>query len=221
MTKQPVVLITGATSGIGKELVKRLLKGNYRVIATGRSVEKLAQLAEELGSAKLYIRQLDVTDSRSIRSAANWVTTDKTLGNVEILINNAGYSQPGPVVEVEIDSIRRQYETNVFGLVEVTQAFLPQLKQSKGMILNVSSTLGRMTMPFNTVYGSTKYALEALSDGMRIELAPFGIQVVVVEPGPINTNFLDTAMSNLSPEKRKHQLTGTFTSGWIKSSKAI
>jgi short-subunit dehydrogenase len=141
---------------------------------------------------------LDVTDAGSI-AAAHSVVLDETGGyGVDVLINNAGYGQTGPLLELDDATLRRQFDTNVFGLMAVTRAFSPEMvTRGDGCVINVGSTAGRMTFPFFGAYHASKYAVEALSDALRMELSPFGVRVVVVEPGPVRSSFADRAMASL------------------------
>jgi NAD(P)-dependent dehydrogenase (short-subunit alcohol dehydrogenase family) len=198
MTTSKTILITGATAGIGRTTALHLTKRGHRVIASGRKADLLASLRDEAKQAgtSLDTVLLDVTRAESIAQAV--VEIDRITGGrgVDVLVNNAGYGLVGPMSEVSDADLRAQYDTNVFGLMSVTRAFLPAMMERRaGRVVNVSSMGGRMTFPFMGAYNSTKYAVESLSDAMRAELQPFGIQVVMIEPGVINTNFADTSMS--------------------------
>lgn len=200
MAKNKVVLITGSTEGIGKAAAFEMAKRGFRVLASGRNPEKLKALIDEAKNSGIELETilLDVTDGDSIRSAA--ATVDKLTGGngLDILVNNAGYSETGPVDTMDMDRVRNQYETNVFGLLAVTQAFLPAMKKrGSGRIINVSSIAVYMIMPLFGVYGSTKCAVDSLSEAMRMELAGQGISVVCIEPGPIRTRFTPRAMETL------------------------
>ncbi len=178
------VLITGCSSGIGHATAARLVADGWRVYATARRVETLADLRER-GCRTLA---LDVTDESSMRAAVDAVLAAE--GAVGVLINNAGYSQSGAVETVPIERARRQFETNVFGLLRMCQLVLPGMRaQGWGKIVNLSSMGGRLTFPGGGLYHATKYALEALSDAMRFEVRGFGVDVIVIEPGLILTNF--------------------------------
>ncbi len=187
------IAITGATAGIGRHAALYLAARGHHVIATGRrrdALEALAVEAAELGG-RLDIVELDVTDPASIRAAREEVSALLADQGLDVLINNAGYGQGAPVIEATDADIRRQFETNVFGLMAVTRSFLGEMiERGRGRVINVSSIGGRITFPMMGVYHASKYALEALSDAMRMELAPFGIDVVLIEPGPIRTNFV-------------------------------
>ncbi|MBS2013998.1 MAG: SDR family oxidoreductase [Deltaproteobacteria bacterium] len=200
------ILITGATAGIGRHAALELVRQGHHVIATGRREHALVALAEEaraIGRGKLEGIRLDVCDEANVREVAAEVLERTGGTGIHVLVNNAGYGQMGPLEEVSDAELRKQYDTNVFGLMNVTRAFLPQLRANVGRgegtptIVNVSSIGGRVTFPLMGAYNSTKYAVESLSDALRRELAPFGIAVSLVEPGPIRTEFNDTAMATI------------------------
>lgn len=182
------ILITGCSTGMGREAARALLERGHTVYATARRSETLAELAAK-GAQTL---ELDVTDPASMRAAVEAV--EREHGAIGTLINNAGYSQPGPIEMVPVEKARQQYETNVFGLTQMCQFVLPGMRAAgKGRIINVSSMGGRMVLPVGGWYHSTKYAVEALSDALRMEVRPFGIDVVLIEPGVIKTEFDATA----------------------------
>jgi NAD(P)-dependent dehydrogenase (short-subunit alcohol dehydrogenase family) len=187
MTK--VVLITGCSTGIGRDLAQQLSASGYTVVATARKVESLNDIPAAL---KL---PLDVTDPESVCCAVDEVL--QRFGRIDALVNNAGYGVRGVVEEISDEQARQVYDVNVFGVIRMIRAVAPQMrKQKSGRIVNVSSIAGRVSTPVNGLYSSTKFALESLSDALRIELAPFGVQVVIVEPGAIKTNFLDTVSAH-------------------------
>jgi len=194
--KPLTILITGATAGIGRHTAIALARAGHRVFAAGRRKAALESLAKE---AKIEGVVLDVTSADSIASAKKFID-EKTNGyGVDAVVNNAGFGMLGPLEDVTDENLRKQYDTNVFGLMSVTRAFLPQMRaRGFGRIVNVSSMGGKMTFPLMGAYNSTKYAVESLSDALRNELHPFGIGVSLVEPGYIRTEFADVAMSNLS-----------------------
>jgi NAD(P)-dependent dehydrogenase (short-subunit alcohol dehydrogenase family) len=193
-TTTETILITGATTGIGKHTALKLAELGYQVIATGRNESALEKLAREPHGSKLTTLRLDVTDKASIAAAAEEVLKLTAGRGLDVLINNAGYGMCAPMAETTDADLRAQYETNVFGLMNVTRAFLPRMmERRRGKIINVSSVAGRVTMPLFGAYNSSKYALESLSDAMRRELAAFGVKVVLVEPGPIKTEFSNHA----------------------------
>jgi NADP-dependent 3-hydroxy acid dehydrogenase YdfG len=186
------VLITGCSSGIGYATAERLLDDGYRVYATARHPNSLAPLAAK-GATTLA---LDVTDEASMHAAVAQVT--EAEGAVGVLVNNAGYSQSGAVESVPLDDIRRQFETNVFGLIRMCQLVLPGMRErGSGTIVNIGSMGGRLTFPGGGIYHATKYAVEAISDALRFEVRGFGVDVVLVEPGLIVTNFGEVAASSV------------------------
>jgi short-subunit dehydrogenase len=196
-----VVLVTGATSGIGRHVALDLARAGHRVFATGRRVEALASLQREGAreGVKIETLALDVTSAASIASARQAIDAATQGRGVEVLVNNAGYGVMGPVEEVGAEALRAQYETNVFGLMAVTRAFLPGMRaRGRGRVINVSSMGGRVTFPMMGVYNSTKYAVESLSDALRVEVKPFGVDVVLIEPGAIRTEFADVAMGSIA-----------------------
>src|ERR687893_46897 len=186
------VLITGCSSGIGWATAERLARRGWAVYATARNVEAIAPLRER----GCRVLALDVTDEDSMRGAVEEV--ERIEGAVGVLVNNAGYSQSGAVEEVSIEKVRRQFETNVFGLVRMCQLVLPGMReQGFGRIINLSSMGGKLTFPGAGFYHATKYAVEAISDALRFEVRGFGVEVVVIEPGLIRTGFADTAVGSM------------------------
>jgi NAD(P)-dependent dehydrogenase (short-subunit alcohol dehydrogenase family) len=184
------VLVTGCSSGIGRATAIRLADGGWTVYATARRTESIADL-EQHGCRVL---QLDVTDEASMAAAVAEIQAQS--GAVGVLINNAGYSQSGAIESIAIDEVRRQFETNVFGLVRLTQLVLPGMRaQGWGKVVNVSSMGANFTFPGGGFYHATKYALEAISDALRFEVRGFGIDVVVIQPGVIKTGFGDAAVA--------------------------
>ncbi len=192
------ILITGCTSGIGRHAALHLARLGHRVFATGRNEAALAALVAQ-APATLETLTLDVTSPASIAAAKAEIDARTNGAGVDVLVNNAGYGLLGPTEMISDAEMRAQYETNVFGLMNVTRAFLPAMHaRGAGRIINVSSIGGLVTLPFFGVYNSTKYAVESLSDGLRLELAPFGIQVSLVEPGVIDTGFTDRSMLEIA-----------------------
>ena len=193
--KSGAVLITGCSSGIGYATAERLADRGWKVFATARRLESIAPL-EERGCRLL---PLDVTDEGSMRETVAEV--ERAEGAVGVLVNNAGYSQSGAVETVSPEKVRRQFETNVFGLVRMCQLVLPGMRrQGHGRIVNLSSMGGKLTFPGGGIYHATKYAVEAISDALRFEVAGFGIEVVVIEPGLIRTGFSDVAAGSMGEE---------------------
>ncbi len=181
-----VVLITGCSTGIGRDLAQRLTQAGYTVVATARHLESLTDLEAAL---KL---PLDVTHPDSINGAV--AATLQQFGRIDVLVNNAGYAVFGAVEEISEKQAEGLFDVNVFGVMRMIRAVAPHLRRQKsGRIINISSIAGKLATPTNGAYSATKFALEALTDALRIELAPFGVQVVLVEPGSINTHFHATA----------------------------
>src|SRR3954468_7914225 len=186
------VLITGCSSGIGRATAERLAARGYTVYATARRPDAIADL-EARGCRVLA---LDVTDEDSMQAAV--ATVQDEQGAVGALVNNAGYSQSGAVEEVPMAEVRRQFETNVFGLVRMCQLVLPGMRaQGYGRIVNVSSMGANFTFPGGGLYHATKYAVEAISDALRFEVKGFGVDVVLLQPGLITTEFGETAASGV------------------------
>lgn len=193
MTRSRVVLITGCSSGIGRATAERLARGDWTVYATARRLDSIA----ELEAAGCHLLELDVTDEASMQAAVE--TVERAEGAVGVLVNNAGYSLSGAIESVPLDEVRRQFETNVFGLVRLSQLVLPGMRrQGFGRIVNVSSMGGRLTFPGGGYYHATKHAVEALSDALRFEVQGFGVDVVVIQPGLIRTSFADAAVGTIA-----------------------
>jgi len=210
------VLVTGCSSGIGRATAERLVRSGWTVYASARRLEAIASL-EEAGCRLL---QLDVTDEESMRAAVEEV--ERAEGAVGVLVNNAGYSQSGAVESVPLDEARRQLETNVFGLVRLTQLVLPGMRrQGWGRVVNVSSMGGRLTFPGGGWYHASKHAVEALSDALRFEVQGFGIDVVVIQPGLIRTGFAEAAVGSIEqddgPYARFNAGVGAATAGAYES----
>lgn len=187
---QKIILITGCSTGIGFDAVFALKKRGYRVIASCRKHEDVQKLVK----ADIEAVQLDVSDSQSIHSAFAQVMAI-TEGRVDVLINNAGYGQAGALEDITRDVLKKQFETNVFGLLELTNLVIPVMRrQGHGRIINVSSILGVISMPFRGAYNASKYAVEGISDTLRLELATSGIKVITIEPGPIESKFRDNVV---------------------------
>lgn len=189
---QRIILITGCSSGIGAAMAGEMHRRGHRVYATARRVESLATLADQ-GLATLA---LDVNDDASI--AQVMATVEREEGRLDMLVNNAGFSQVGAVVDLTRDNLRAQYETNVISPVAMARAALPLLRASvatsgRAMLVNIGSIVGLFTTPFSGAYCSSKAAVHSLSDALRMELAPFGIQVVTVQPGGVRSAFGDHA----------------------------
>ncbi len=185
-------LITGASSGIGEETARGLLSAGYTIYAGARRVDRMQPLA----AAGARLLALDVTDDESMIAAVNTILEE--TGRIDVLVNNAGYGSYGSLEEVPLDEARRQFNVNIFGLARLTQLVLPTMRaQRSGRIINVSSVGGKFGEPFGCWYHATKFAVEGLSDSLRMELHPFGIDVVVIEPGAILTEWNGIARDGL------------------------
>ena len=179
-----VILLTGASSGIGYDTAKDLAAAGHTVYGAARRVEKL----EELRPFGIIPLQLDITDEDSVKKAVETIIAEQ--GRIDALVNNAGYGSYGAIEDVTLDEARNQFEVNLFGLARLTQLVLPQMRaQRSGRIINVSSMGGRLTTFMGAWYHATKYALEAFSDALRMETSDFGIQVSIIEPGGIKTDW--------------------------------
>jgi NAD(P)-dependent dehydrogenase (short-subunit alcohol dehydrogenase family) len=190
-TSQKVAIVTGSSTGIGYETSLALARNGFLTYATMRNLKKAQNIKSVATkeSLTLYVNQLDVTDDASVKNAVEAISSE-TRGRIDVLVNNAGYGLNGAFEDLAMDEIKAQYETNVFGLIRVTQAVLPTMRRQKsGTIVNISSGAGRFGFPSGSAYVSTKFAVEGLSESISYELEPFGIKVVIVEPGVIRTNF--------------------------------
>ncbi len=184
-----VVLITGCSSGIGRSTALILMEKRFSVFATARREEDLKAL-NDIGVEALH---LDLQDSSSVDRAVG-ALLEKTDGRLDVLINNAGYAVPGAIEDLALDEIRAQFETNVFGAVNLIQQLIPVMrKQGSGRIIQLSSILGIVTMPYRGAYCASKYAIESFCDALRMELKTSDIDVVLIEPGPIVSQFRDNA----------------------------
>jgi NAD(P)-dependent dehydrogenase (short-subunit alcohol dehydrogenase family) len=192
MAEQLKVLVTGASSGIGRASALELAARKHTVFAAARRAGELAELAR--ANERVEAIPIDVTDADSVRSAADRIETLTAGRGIDVLVNGAGYALGGPVEALSGEAVQHQFQTNVFGLLDVTRAFLPKMRErGSGRIINVSSVVGRVAFPGMGVYAATKFALEALSDALRMELAPFGVSVVLVEPGFVKTDIGDAS----------------------------
>lgn len=186
------ILITGASSGIGKASAERLIAEGYTVYGGGRNLEGLQFLAE-LGG---HVLQIEMTDYSTLENAVNTIISQQ--GRIDVLFNNAGFGLYGAVEDIPIEEAKRQFDVNLFGLAKLTQLVLPHMrKQQKGLIINTSSMGGKIYTPLGAWYHATKHALEGWSDCLRLDVAQFGINVVILEPGAIRTNFGNVMVSQL------------------------
>ncbi len=190
--EKKVALVTGTSSGIGHAAAKALTDAGFYTFATAPNVNDISDLKAH-GCETL---QLDVTDESQAREAIR--TAEAVNGSVQILVNNAGYGQYGPIEEIPIDDVRRNFEVNVFGLLRLCQLVLPKMRAaSAGRIINVSSVAGEMSQPGSGIYHATKHAVEAIDEALRIEVSGFNIQVVGILPGPVATHFDDVAVAQI------------------------
>ncbi|MBX9761673.1 MAG: SDR family oxidoreductase [Pseudomonadaceae bacterium] len=180
---QPSVLITGCSSGIGRALADVFQQAGYQVWATARKSEDVAALSD----AGFHAVQLDVNDGLGLGQLAERLKAE--IGGLDVLINNAGYGAMGPLLDGGVEAMRKQFETNVFSLVGVTRALFPLLRQNKGLVVNIGSVSGVLVTPFAGAYCASKAAVHALTDALRMELAPFAIEVMEVQPGAIASSF--------------------------------
>jgi NAD(P)-dependent dehydrogenase (short-subunit alcohol dehydrogenase family) len=192
MEQSPAALVTGCSSGVGRATALALARAGMPTWATARRPDALA----DLEAAGCRVLPLDVTDEASRVRAVRAVEAEH--GAIGVLVNNAGYAQVGPIEEIPLDDLHRQFDTNVFGLVRMCQLVLPGMRARRhGRIVNLGSAAGLVTPPASGAYSMTKYALEALSDALRLEVRGFGVRVVLVEPGAVRTRFMETSWATL------------------------
>jgi NAD(P)-dependent dehydrogenase (short-subunit alcohol dehydrogenase family) len=212
-TKTPeTVLITGATSGLGRAAAILLAEHGYRVFAAGRSQERRAELDALARERKLALStvEMDVRDDASVERALAGIAG--AGAGVDVLINNAGLAYVVPIEEIGLDDLRQQFETNFFGTVRVTQRVLPQMRaRRRGRIINMSSLAGRLALPLFGPYSGSKFALEGMTDALRLEVYSFGIDVVLIEPGYIPTELENTALG-LADRYRQNMERGPYAS---------
>ena len=183
-SREKTALVTGASSGMGKEIARQLIADGMRVYVAARRVEQMADLAR-LGA---HILEMDISKDEQVRRAVDTILAE--TGGVDVLVNNAGFGLYGAVEDIPVDDARYQFEVNVFGPARLTQLLLPAMRERRsGTIVNITSMGGKIYTPLGAWYHATKHALEGWSDCLRLELAPFGIRVVIVEPGLIETAF--------------------------------
>jgi NAD(P)-dependent dehydrogenase (short-subunit alcohol dehydrogenase family) len=193
MTNKPVWFITGASNGLGFEIAKHVLGLGYRVVLTARNPAQLARLANQFKEQALALK-VDVTDRSTIRSAV--AETLSTFGQIDVLVNNAGYGYLAAIEEGDEEGVRSQFDTNLFGLIDVTKEALPAMRARRsGHIVNVSSLGGLMAFAATGYYHATKFAVEAVSESLAQEVAPLGIKVTIVEPGAFRTNWAGSSMA--------------------------
>ncbi len=184
--QKQTALVTGASSGMGRETAIRLVEKGFQVIAAARRIDRLNELADQFQG--ITPKQVDLSQPEDTEAFCRYISD--LPAPVSVLINNAGYSIRGALEDVSMEAIKRLFEVNLFALIRVTQACLPGMRNlRKGTIVNLSSIVGKFTFPGSGVYAATKYAVEGITDALRMELAPFGIRVVAIRPGPIATEF--------------------------------
>ncbi|RLL65515.1 oxidoreductase [Ochrobactrum soli] len=204
-------LVTGASSGMGKSIAKRLINDGYQVYVSARSVDKMADLAD-LGAQPLRI---DVSKDEEIVAGVETILAQ--TGGVDVLVNNAGFGLYGPVEEIPLDEARYQFEVNMFGAARLTQLLLPAMREKKaGTIVNITSMGGKIYTVLGAWYHATKHALEGWSDSLRLEVEPFGIRVVIIEPGLIETGFGDAGQQGIA-ERSKNGPYEKIANGVVKS----
>lgn len=187
-----IVLLTGASSGIGFETALLLQQSGYKVYAAARRTDRL----KKLESQGISILSIDVTSDASMQQAVQFIIDRE--GRIDVLINNAGYGSFGSLEEVPMEEARQQFEVNVFGLARLTQLVIPHMREKQyGKIVNIASVAAHIYQPLGSWYHSTKFAVEGLSDCLRVELKPFGIKVILVEPGPIKSEWSGIAVEHL------------------------
>jgi NADP-dependent 3-hydroxy acid dehydrogenase YdfG len=199
MRSEQSILITGATSGIGRDAALRLAGAGHLVLAGGRRRDALAGLAAE-SRGRIEPLVLDVTEPASVEAARELVERRTGGRGLDVLVNNAGYALPGPLEALAEADLRGLFDTNLFGLLAVTRAFLPAMRErGLGRVVNVGSIMGRVAMPLLGAYNASKHAVAAVTEALRMELAPFGVTVVLVEPGALRTGFAARALAGLAP----------------------
>lgn len=206
MKNEKVILITGASSGIGFDAAQTLAQQGHRVFAAARRTE----LMEPLKTYGVHVIKMDVTDEKTMQDGVE--TVIQYMGHIDVLINNAGYGYFGAIENVPMEEARRQLEVNVFGLARLTQLVLPYMRQQKsGRIINTSSIAGKMVFYMGGWYNVTKYSVEAFSDALRMEMKPYGIDVIKIEPGAIKTDWGIIAARHLkeSSEGTAYEATGS------------
>jgi NAD(P)-dependent dehydrogenase (short-subunit alcohol dehydrogenase family) len=215
--RESVAVVTGSSSGNGFETSLLLAKNGFYTYATMRNLEKSARIKEvaKKDSLPIEVLQLDVTDDKSVTDAIDVISNRQ--GRIDVLVNNAGYEQHGPVEELSMEEIKTQFETNFFGAVRVMKAVLPMMrKQRSGTIVNVSSIGGKIGVPLNSAYVGSKFALEGFSESMKYELEGFGIKVILIEPGAVNTNYLENskqAQKAMNPDSPYAELSKMVSEG--------
>jgi len=214
MKSKRTVLVTGCSSGIGLATCHVLSRNNFMTYGTVRNLSKATKIQDLINRENLPLKilHLDVNDNQSIKLAVKRITSD--TGRLDILINNAGYGMFGPIEEITNQEIKKQFETNFFGTIRVIKSIVPIMrKQGNGIIVNISSMVGRFGVPLNSAYVSSKFAVEGLSESIAFELEEFGIRVIVIEPGVVKSDFFQNVrVKGTEPNSPYHKLMETRVS---------
>ena len=211
---EKVAIVTGSSSGIGFETALALAREGYYTYATMRDTKKGNQIKEiaKKEKLKLEVLEIDVDKNETVQSAINKIMNEKN--RIDVLVNNAGYGLFGCLEDLSMDDLKAQFETNFFGIVRTSQAVIPVMrKQKSGIIVNISSVAGRIGFPVSPAYISSKFALEGLSESMRYELSPFGINIIIIEPGVIKTNFMSSTRKSMKPDSVYKDITNKVIMG--------
>ena len=211
---EKIAIVTGSSSGIGFETVLALAREGYYTYATMRDTKKGNHIKEiaKKENLKLEVIELDVDKDETVQAAINKIMNEKN--RIDVLVNNAGYGLFGCLEDLSMDDLKAQFETNFFGVVRTLQAVIPIMrKQKSGIIVNVSSVAGRIGFPVSPAYISSKFALEGLSESMRYELSPFGINTIIIEPGVIKTNFMSSTKKSMKPDSVYKEITDKVIMG--------
>ncbi len=208
MKSKRTVLVTGCSSGIGLATCHVLSRNNFMTYGTVRNLSKAKKIQDLMNRENLSLKilRLDVNDNQSIKLAIKKILND--TGRIDVLINNAGYGMFGPIEEITIQEIKKQFETNFFGAIRLIKAIVPIMrKQGNGTIVNISSMVGRFAVPLNSAYVSSKFAVEGLSESISFELKEFGIRVIVIEPGVVKSDFFHKLkVKGMNLESPYHEL---------------
>ena len=200
-----VAVVTGSSTGIGFETALLLARSGYQTYATMRDTKKSERLTEIAKSENLplIITQLDVNNDKSVKDAIDKILSEQE--RIDVIVNNAGYGLFSPIEELTLDQIKEQFETNFFGAIRVIHAVIPTMRKLRaGTIVNVSSLVGRVGLPLSSAYVATKFALEGLTESVRYELSQFGINVILIEPGVIKTNFIQNLKTSTVSESKSN-----------------
>jgi NAD(P)-dependent dehydrogenase (short-subunit alcohol dehydrogenase family) len=211
---EKVAIVTGSSSGIGFETALALAREGYYTYATMRDTKKGNQIKEvaKKENLKLEVLEIDVNKDETVQAAINKIVNEKS--RIDVLVNNAGYGLFGCLEDLSMDDLKAQFETNFFGIVRTSQAVIPVMrKQKSGIIVNISSVAGRIGFPVSPAYISSKFALEGLSESMRYELSPFGINIIIIEPGVIKTNFMSSTKKSMKPDSVYKDITNKVIMG--------